>query len=65
MTQIIDRPPLRGDGTPEPDGPILTELPSVTTLTRGHIQHTPMAMTKLTSSATCNSMGKPVGLSEP
>lgn len=33
MTQIIDRPPLRGDGTPEPDGPILTELPSVTTLT--------------------------------
>ncbi|MBB3603035.1 pyruvate dehydrogenase E1 component beta subunit [Mycolicibacterium sp. BK556] len=33
MTQIIDRPPLRGGGTPEPDGPILTELPSVTTLT--------------------------------
>jgi pyruvate dehydrogenase E1 component beta subunit len=33
MTQIIDRPPLRGDGTPGPDGPILTELPSVTTLT--------------------------------
>ncbi|BBY61621.1 pyruvate dehydrogenase E1 component subunit beta [Mycolicibacterium sarraceniae] len=24
---------MRGDGTPEPDGPILTELPSVTTLT--------------------------------
>ena len=33
MTQIIDRPPLRGDGTPEPDGPLLTELRSVTTLT--------------------------------
>ena len=33
MTQIIDRPPMRGDGTSEPDGPILTELPSVTTLT--------------------------------
>lgn len=33
MTQIIDRPPMRGDGTPEPGGPILTELPAVTTLT--------------------------------
>lgn len=33
MTQIIDRPPLRGGDSPDPDGPILTELPSVTTLT--------------------------------
>lgn len=33
MTQIIERPPMRGDGTPEPDGPLLTELPTVTTLT--------------------------------
>lgn len=33
MTQIIDRPPLRGEGAPEPGGPILTELPSLTTLT--------------------------------
>src|SRR4051812_17090667 len=33
MTQIIERPPMRGDGTPEPEGPILTELPTVTTLT--------------------------------
>jgi pyruvate dehydrogenase E1 component beta subunit len=33
MTQIIERPPMRGDGTPEPDGPILTDLPDVTTLT--------------------------------
>ncbi|MCX2931449.1 alpha-ketoacid dehydrogenase subunit beta [Mycobacterium sp. CVI_P3] len=34
MTQTIDRQPMRGDdGTPDPGGPILTELPSVTTLT--------------------------------
>ncbi|EHB54001.1 Pyruvate dehydrogenase (acetyl-transferring) [Mycolicibacterium rhodesiae JS60] len=33
MTQIIDRPPLRGEGAPEPGGPILTQLPSPTTFT--------------------------------
>jgi pyruvate dehydrogenase E1 component beta subunit len=33
MTQIIERPPMRGDGASEPDGPILTELPAVSTLT--------------------------------
>ena len=33
MTQIIDRPPTRGDGTGEPSRPALTELPDVTALT--------------------------------
>ena len=33
MTQIIERPPMRGDDTPEPRGPLLTVVPSAPTLT--------------------------------
>jgi 2-oxoisovalerate dehydrogenase E1 component beta subunit len=33
MTQIIERPPMRGDDTPEPRGPLLTAVPSAPTLT--------------------------------
>jgi 2-oxoisovalerate dehydrogenase E1 component beta subunit len=33
MTQIIERPPMRGDDTPEPRGPMLTAVPRVAELT--------------------------------
>ena len=33
MTQIIDRPPMRGDDTPERPGPLLTAVPIATSLT--------------------------------
>jgi len=33
MTQIIERPPMHGDDTPEPRGPVLTAVPSAPTLT--------------------------------
>jgi 2-oxoisovalerate dehydrogenase E1 component beta subunit len=33
MTQIIERPPMHGDDTPEPTGPMLTAVPTVTNLT--------------------------------
>ena len=33
MTQIIDRPPMRGGDTPEPLGPMLTAVPTTTNLT--------------------------------
>lgn len=33
MTQIIDRPPMRGGDTPEPRGPLLTAVPPVAELT--------------------------------
>jgi 2-oxoisovalerate dehydrogenase E1 component beta subunit len=33
MTQIIERPPMHGDDTPEPRGPILTAVPTAPTLT--------------------------------
>ena len=33
MTQIIERPPMQGDDTPEPLGPLLTAVPQSPTLT--------------------------------
>jgi 2-oxoisovalerate dehydrogenase E1 component beta subunit len=33
MTQIIERPPMRGDDTPEPRGPMLTAMPRAAELT--------------------------------
>jgi 2-oxoisovalerate dehydrogenase E1 component beta subunit len=33
MTQIIERPPMRGDDTPEPRGPLLTTVPQAPALT--------------------------------
>ncbi len=33
MTQIIDRPPMRGEDAPEPRGPLLTAVPTAPTLT--------------------------------
>ena len=33
MTQIVERPPMPGDDTPDPTGPILTAMPTVGSLT--------------------------------
>jgi len=47
MTQIAERPPMPGDDAPEPRGPLLTDLPEVTSLTMAqainHALHDAMA----------------------